>query len=287
MHGACSSCRLVGRGLRAGFRCPGRLRGFPWRRRNPRRTRAGVRRPERAGRSQGLRRSSARGRARRSCVWAAMTSQVQRSAAVGSRSLGTVHPNVCFNKQVAAELGVREQSVSRWQARFVERRLDGLTDEPRPAGRPRSCSTRSRMLSSRRWNRPRLRTRTGRGPPWPSAPGCRSPPSGGSEGSSTSRPYPRFGPVAQPAPAGHTRTAHHLDGDITPGHTLAQHVDDAGQRHPVRHPQPPWMMMPSHRPRRQQQRYALPEFIRYKISRHPGEDADEDHPTRTDTPMSF
>ncbi|WAZ26981.1 IS630 family transposase [Streptomyces cinnabarinus] len=41
------------------------------------------------------------------------------------------------NKQVAAELGVREQSVSRWRARFVERRLDGLTDEPRP-GRPPS-----------------------------------------------------------------------------------------------------------------------------------------------------
>ncbi|MGX1545486.1 IS630 family transposase [Streptomyces adustus] len=41
------------------------------------------------------------------------------------------------NKQVAGELGVREQSVSRWRARFVERRLDGLVDEPRP-GRPPS-----------------------------------------------------------------------------------------------------------------------------------------------------
>ncbi|MEU1502212.1 IS630 family transposase [Streptomyces sp. NPDC005732] len=41
------------------------------------------------------------------------------------------------NKQVAAELGVREQSVSRWRARFVERRLEGLADEPRP-GRPPS-----------------------------------------------------------------------------------------------------------------------------------------------------
>ncbi len=41
------------------------------------------------------------------------------------------------NKQVAAELGVSEQSVNRWRARLIKRRLDGLTDEPRP-GRPSS-----------------------------------------------------------------------------------------------------------------------------------------------------
>lgn len=41
------------------------------------------------------------------------------------------------NKQVAAELGVSEQSVNRWRARFIKRRLDGLVDEPRP-GRPPS-----------------------------------------------------------------------------------------------------------------------------------------------------
>src|SRR6266540_7436066 len=56
--------------------------------RNPRRTRAGVRRPGAAGFSQGRRRSSVRRRARRSWVWQAMTSQVQRSAAWGVRSLG-------------------------------------------------------------------------------------------------------------------------------------------------------------------------------------------------------
>ncbi|MGB9033947.1 MAG: IS630 family transposase [Paeniglutamicibacter sp.] len=41
------------------------------------------------------------------------------------------------NKQVAAELGVSHRSVNHWRARFVERRLDGLVDEPRP-GRPPS-----------------------------------------------------------------------------------------------------------------------------------------------------
>lgn len=41
-------------------------------------------------------RGTARGRARRSWVWAAMTSQVQRSAASGSRSFGAVQPSVCL-----------------------------------------------------------------------------------------------------------------------------------------------------------------------------------------------
>ncbi|MCR8580048.1 IS630 family transposase [Streptomyces sp. Isolate_219] len=41
------------------------------------------------------------------------------------------------NKQVAAELGLSDQSVNRWRARFIARRLDGLADEPR-VGRPPS-----------------------------------------------------------------------------------------------------------------------------------------------------
>jgi len=34
------------------------------------------------------------------------------------------------NKQVAADLGLDESTVDRWRARFVERRLDGLRDDP-------------------------------------------------------------------------------------------------------------------------------------------------------------
>ncbi|MER7578140.1 helix-turn-helix domain-containing protein [Streptomyces sp. NPDC126514] len=38
------------------------------------------------------------------------------------------------NKDVAARLGVEAHTVSRWRARFVRDRLEGLTDEPRPGG---------------------------------------------------------------------------------------------------------------------------------------------------------
>ena len=43
------------------------------------------------------------------------------------------------NTAVAHKLGVTHQTVGKWRQRFVERRLDGLLDEPRP-GAPRQVS---------------------------------------------------------------------------------------------------------------------------------------------------
>jgi len=46
------------------------------------------------------------------------------------------------NLQVAAALGITHQMVGKWRTRFIERRLDGLLDEPRP-GTPRRLSDRT------------------------------------------------------------------------------------------------------------------------------------------------
>ena len=43
------------------------------------------------------------------------------------------------NTEVAEELNIRNQTLGKWRQRFVDRRLDGLLDEPRP-GAPRKIS---------------------------------------------------------------------------------------------------------------------------------------------------
>ena len=43
------------------------------------------------------------------------------------------------NIAVAADLGVSDATVGKWRARFLERSLDGLSDEPR-SGRPRAVT---------------------------------------------------------------------------------------------------------------------------------------------------
>ena len=43
------------------------------------------------------------------------------------------------NTVVAGEIGLAKQTVGKWRARFIDRRLDGLLDEPRPGG-PRSIT---------------------------------------------------------------------------------------------------------------------------------------------------
>ena len=43
------------------------------------------------------------------------------------------------NAEVAAALQITKQTVGKWRARFVEKRLEGLVDEPRP-GTPRKIS---------------------------------------------------------------------------------------------------------------------------------------------------
>jgi transposase len=43
------------------------------------------------------------------------------------------------NVEIANQLGVQRNTVAKWRSRFLEHRLDGLTDEPRP-GQPRKIS---------------------------------------------------------------------------------------------------------------------------------------------------
>jgi transposase len=75
------------------------------------------------------------------------------------------------NKMVAAQVGCEEHTVSKWRRRFVEQRLDGLGDDPRP-GRPRTISVdqvedvivatlESTPPNATHWTRSKMAERTG------------------------------------------------------------------------------------------------------------------------------
>ncbi|QFZ24259.1 SDR family oxidoreductase [Saccharothrix syringae] len=101
---------------RTGFGAAAGRAIFVWRLRNPRRTRAGVSLAGSAGRSQGWRRSATSGRARRSWVWAARISQVQRSAASGSRNRGRVQPRVCLSMRKVCSMSKRRRNICHQQS---------------------------------------------------------------------------------------------------------------------------------------------------------------------------
>jgi len=75
------------------------------------------------------------------------------------------------NKTVAAQLGCAQVTVGKWRARFVEHRLDGLTDDDRP-GRPTSitldqiedvvvATSESTPGNATHWSRAKMAERTG------------------------------------------------------------------------------------------------------------------------------
>jgi transposase len=75
------------------------------------------------------------------------------------------------NKDVAAREGVSQPTVGKWRSRFVELRLDGLADDPRP-GRPPSITAEqvedvviatleSRPANATHWSRAKMAQRSG------------------------------------------------------------------------------------------------------------------------------
>ncbi|MEY8566365.1 helix-turn-helix domain-containing protein [Corynebacterium sp.] len=74
------------------------------------------------------------------------------------------------NTQVAATLKISRPTVGKWRSRFLERRLDGLTDDPRPGRPPRMTEEEIRAILATPppgrgrpavWTRRELARRTG------------------------------------------------------------------------------------------------------------------------------
>lgn len=70
------------------------------------------------------------------------------------------------NTEVAAELKVTKQTVGKWRQRFLDKRLEGLLDEPRP-GTPRKLSDQEvERVLARTLERCRRMRPTGRHDRW-------------------------------------------------------------------------------------------------------------------------
>src|SRR5215469_10736501 len=70
-------------------------------------------------------------------TWAARPKSTQRLATRARIVLACAEG--LDNKDVAARLGINTATVGKWRGRFLDLRLDGLADEPRP-GAPRTIT---------------------------------------------------------------------------------------------------------------------------------------------------